>query len=293
MKSRTIAGLALVLAGLAAPARPQQVVFRSTVDSVTVDVSVRERGREVTDLTAADFELSDNDVPQRILDVSREALPVDVTFVVDLSGSVQGPLLEALTRAIEQVGQRLRAIDRVAVLTFNNRIRQMRPLAAGPLPIPVGLGTPTGQTSLFDSVTISLMQPPESGRRRMVIIFTDGRDGTSFVDGTTLVDLARRSEMAIFTVAAVGGPSTRRPRAPHQALFDRLAELTGGAVVALRSDQNLGESFVQAFEEFRSSYVLRYAYEGPARPGWHQLVVRVTRRGQYDVRARQGYFAGN
>jgi hypothetical protein len=99
--------------------------------------------------------------------------------------------------------------------------------------------------------------------------------------------------MAIFTVAAVGGPSTRRPRAAHQALFDRLAELTGGAVVALRPEQNLGESFVQAFDEFRASYVLRYAYDGPVRPGWHQLVVRVTRRGQYDVRARQGYFAGN
>ena len=76
-------------------------------------------------------------------------------------------------------------------------------------------------------------------------------------------------------------------------LFDRLAELTGGAVVVLRPNQNLGESFVQAFDEFRASYVLRYAYEGPPQPGWHQLVVRVTRRGQYDVRARQGYFAGN
>jgi hypothetical protein len=60
----------------------------------------------------------------------------------------------------------------------------------------------------------------------------------------------------------------------------------------LQRDQDLSESFTQAFDEFRTSYVLRYTYEGPARPGWHELAVRVTRRGMYDVRARQGYFAG-
>lgn len=40
------------------------------------------------------------------------------------------------------------------------------------------------------------------------------------------------------------------------------------------------------------SYVLRYAYNGVPTPGWHDVSVRVLRRGTFDVRARRGYLAG-
>ncbi len=268
-----------------------QVVFRSSVDSVSVDVSVRQRGRDVTDLAAADFDVLDNGLTQRIVDISREALPIDVTIVVDLSGSVQGQVLDALTRAIGAVGQRLRPMDRTSIVTFNTRVSEVRALAPGGLPTPVTLGTPVGGTSLFDAVTVSLIAPPEPGRRRMALIFTDGLDTSSFVDGSSLIEVAKRSEMAVFTVALASGTANRRQRPPHEVLFGDLAEATGGAMVVLQRDQDLSVSFVQAFDDFRTSYVLRYAHDGPVQPGWHELAVRVTRRGTYDIRAKQGYFA--
>lgn len=280
--------LFMLLVGVTAAAA--QAIFRSGVDSVSLDVSVRQRGREIGDLTATDFDVRDNGLPQQILDVTRQVLPIDVTFVIDLSGSVDGPLLGAVTRAVEAVGPRLRPADRAAVLTFNTRVREVRPLSEGGLPTPLALGRATGQTSLFDALTVGLIAPPEPGRRRMLLLFTDGQDGASFIDGTSLLDLARRSEMAVFTVALTQGTARRPQKAVHAALFEALGEATGGTVVTLQQDQDLEASFVQAFDDFRTSYVLRYAYDGPARPGWHVLSVRVTRRGDYDVRARQGYF---
>lgn len=291
MKMPAVLALTTLLTVAGSPAA--QIVFRSTVDSVTVDVSVQQAGRPVADLTAADFEVRDNDRPQRLLDVTREVSPIDVTFVVDLSGSVQGPLLEALTRAVGAVASRLRPVDRRAVLTFNDRVREVHALAPGGLPSPVALGQPRGLTALFDALSLALITVPEPGRRRMTMVFTDGVDTASLQDGPALVELARRSDSAVFSVAVAAGTPGRRVEAPHQRLFETLAEDTGGASIVLQPNQDLGASFVNAFEQFRTSYVLRYTYEGPRQPGWHSLAVRVTRRGTYEIRARQGYFVSN
>jgi hypothetical protein len=59
--------------------------------------------------------------------------------------------------------------------------------------------------------------------------------------------------------------------------------------VGIRRHDDVGASFLRAVEDFRSSYVLRYAYEGPPLRGWHELSVRVLTSTGLDVRARNGY----
>jgi Ca-activated chloride channel family protein len=288
---------ALLGAAVTVPLPAAQTAFRSGVDFVIVDVSVRLGGEPVTDLSTADFQLHDGGIEQTLDEVSRETLPIDVLFVIDLSGSVEGPLLESLTRAVGAVQDRLRPTDRISVVTFNHRIREIDAVSVGALAAPLRLGVPMGQTSLIDAMVVGLIRAPEAGRRRMAIVFTDGLDTTSFLDGATLLEVARRAETAVFTVALTYGTTQPEPRPPHQPLLESLAELTGGTFAVLQHNQDLGDlgaSFVQAFDEFRTSYVLSYAYQGPARDGWHPLSVRVRRpspRGTYEVRARQGYFA--
>jgi Ca-activated chloride channel family protein len=293
--NRQVAACVLVVAvaAVADPAAwqaPPAPVFLASTASVSVDVSVRQSGRPVTDLGPGDFEVHDAGVAQHVTDVVRETLPIDVTCIIDLSGSVQGPVLEALTRAVTSIGERLRPSDRATVLTFNHQIRQVRPLAAGGWSN-LSLGTPSGLTSLFDAVTMSLISSPEIGRRRMVIVFTDGLDTTSFLDGAGMIEIARRSSSSVFTVALSEG-TLRRPQPPaHEQLFAALAEATGGALDTLQRDEDISGTFAQAFDDFRTSYVLNYTYDGPPRAGWHPLEVRVTRPGPHDVRARQGYFS--
>ena len=64
--TRRLALLALFLACTtwvgAATAGRQRPIYRSGVDVVTVDVSVRSADKPVTGLTAADFEVLDNEI---------------------------------------------------------------------------------------------------------------------------------------------------------------------------------------------------------------------------------------
>jgi hypothetical protein len=254
-------------------------------------VSVRQNGRPLTNLVPDDFVLTDAGITQRVTEITRETLPIDVVCIVDLSGSVRGPVLDALSRSINTIGQRLRPSDRASVITFNQQIRQVRSLQPGGWPEGLTLGAPSSLTSLFDAVSVSLIAPPEVGRRRMAIIFTDGLDISSFLDGAGLLEIARRSGTSVFTVALSEG-TVREPRRPaHEGLFAALARTTGGVLDVLQRDEDLSGSFAQAFDEFRTSYVLSYTYDGPALAGWHPIEVRVNRPGRIEVRARQGYFS--
>jgi VWFA-related protein len=281
--------LAVVL-GATSLIAAQRPVFRSAIDSVTVDVSVRHDNRPVADLTAADFEVRDSGVVQTIDDVSREALPIDVTLVVDLSGSVEGPLFASLRRGMAAVNARLAPGDRARVVTFNEHVREVQRLEPAGGARGLDLAQPNGTTSMIDALTVSLITPLDPDRRHLAILFSDGRDMMSFLDEASLVDVAKRVGQTVFAVAVADGTRAHPSPAGAETFLRTLTETTGGALAVMQRDDDLAASFVRAFDDFRTSYVLRYTATGVAREGWHALAVKVSRRGDYDVRARAGYF---
>src|SRR5262245_17059297 len=119
--------LAIPLVALAAvaPIAAQQPVFPVSIESVAVDVSVTRRGQPISGLTASDFELLDNRVPQTIADISSETLPIDLTFVIDVSGAAEGPLLDSVQRGVSAVTSRLRAEDCASLVGFDRRIQEV------------------------------------------------------------------------------------------------------------------------------------------------------------------------
>src|SRR3954466_2860650 len=86
------------MALLAAQPPPSgQQRFRSSVNAVRVDVLAMDDRRPITGLTAADFELRDNGVVQDIQLVDTQELPLGIVCALDVSDSVAGPVLDALT----------------------------------------------------------------------------------------------------------------------------------------------------------------------------------------------------
>src|SRR5262249_25481522 len=78
-----------VAAAKAPPSRPDaQQVVRASADATSVPVAVRKGNRPVPNLTAADFDLFDNGVRQDITAVMSGTIPIDLTLVVDTSGSM-------------------------------------------------------------------------------------------------------------------------------------------------------------------------------------------------------------
>lgn len=289
MNARVAVLTLLPIASLTAAA--QQPTFLSEAASVVLDVSVTQNGKPVIGLTAKDFHVTDRKVVQTVADVSREQFPVDVTFVLDLVGSVEGPWLDGVRRAVETLRTALGGDDRARLVIFDPRIREIPGLEYGPIRITAeNRPNEGGASSLFDAVAISLVRETDADYRRMAIVLTDGQDGGSFLDEAELLDVASRSDLTVFVVAVTDG-TTRVPQRPaNERLLQALADTTGGALTIVQRDADLAASFVQKLEEFRTSYVVRYTPAGSPAPGWHDVTVRLNRPGNFSVRARKGYF---
>jgi Ca-activated chloride channel homolog len=274
-------------------------VFRASADVVTVDAAVQRDRRPVTGLKAADFELLDNGVPQEISDVAYERLPIDVTLVLDVSASVTGSVLEELGRALRQVRADLLPSDRLRLLIFNMSVRRLVDFSQPAASIDEALASVrgAGSSAVFDSLAVALSTFDAPGRRRLVVLFTDGQDSSSISDAETLLEVARRTTPTVAVI--LGTPNAERPASLLRtsssvstltvgALSDRIALETGGMVAPLKPGENLTSKFRRMLQEFRSSYVLYFTPRGVERSGAHTLEVRVKRPG-VDVRARRGY----
>ena len=83
-----------------APVDLPQQTFRSSVDLVTIQASVRDRrGRPMTGLTPGDFEVRDNGELRPVLSLRADLRsPISLAILVDMSGSMRlGPKI-AMTR---------------------------------------------------------------------------------------------------------------------------------------------------------------------------------------------------
>ena len=101
---------------------PQQAVFSARVDTVRVDIDVRRDDKPVSGLTAADFEVLDNGVPQKVDLIAPSAAPINVVLALDTSASLNAKERSHLTAAGTKVIEALKASESAAFLTFSERI---------------------------------------------------------------------------------------------------------------------------------------------------------------------------
>lgn len=167
---------ALTLAAAPLPAQPQTPVFRADARAVTVNVSVKRGNLPVQGLTAGDFRLYDNDVLQEVTAITFDAVPVDVSLVVDTSGSTF-PALDDLRDGIRRMTQFLRSTDRVRVLTMGNAVVDAIPWQSGEIADASGMALADGEISLVaDSVLVALLHRTPPDRRHVTVALTDGFD---------------------------------------------------------------------------------------------------------------------
>lgn len=295
------AGLTLASLMALAPVA-QQPTFRSEVNAVAVDVSVRDRSRRpVTDLRPADFQVTDNGVPQDVDNVSYGKLPIDVTVALDVSYSVTGSVLERLRRAIGQLMRDLRRGDRLKLILFNMRVTRIVDFTSDAEVVDRAIRTATagGGTALLDAISVALVSASTPDRRQLIVFFTDGNDSTSVTPPGTLTTVAQRTRGTLtfvvpsltqFTRPAGTASASRqlslRPLAP---VLSGIAVETGGAMLPVGEDADLSGTFRRVLDDFRSAYVLYYNPRGVDRGGYHTLEVRVSREGA-TVQARRGYW---
>jgi VWFA-related protein len=282
--------------------------FRVGIEGVRVDALVTDGNKPVVGLTAADFELRDAGVLQRIDSVGMEDVPLSVTLALDTSSSMHGAPLEHLKDAAAALVDLLAPRDRAALLTFAERVTLRAAWTSDHAILKRALtaGEARGATSLYDAAYAALTIRDRVPGRALVLIFSDGDDTWSWLPGQSVLDIARRSDAVVYAVGLRSSGTVRpgyrvdfrsglQPAKPDAAGFaaldaflPALAADSGGNYLDAERSEKLRDTFVRIVTEFRSRYLLSYVPRGVDAAGWHPLDVKLTNR-KGKVTARRGY----
>lgn len=157
-------------------------VIRVETNLVTLPVSVLDRdGRFIGGLRKEDFQVFEDNVPQKIEDFASVEQPFTVVLMIDVSPSTQYQINEIQDAAIAFIEQ-LRRDDRVVVIAFDEKVRVLSPVTNNRVVLRNAiLQTDFGNgTSLYEAVDYTLnRQLSQIQGRKAVVLFTDGVDTTS------------------------------------------------------------------------------------------------------------------
>jgi Ca-activated chloride channel family protein len=280
----------------------QQPSFRAGVDLVSLNVTVTDGARYVTDLEGQNFSVFEDGVKQDVTFFSRTNLPVALAMLLDTSASMELKLPVAQEAAIG-FARRLRPQDLAEVIDFDSRVVVLQSFTskANELEQAIRKTSAGGSTSMFNAVYIALKdlkkvvaKNTEEIRRQAIVILSDGEDTSSLLPFEEVLDLAKRSETSIYCIGLrADETSTGGTKAFNEAEFDlrQFAQQTGGRAFFPNQISELNSIYTQISDELSSQYTVGYTSRNPRKDGgWRRVVVRVDRPNAV-ARTKLGYFA--
>jgi len=296
----------------------QQPTFRSRAEGVVITVSVTSGETPVEGLGASDFELLDRGIRQPIEVLSGQAIPLDLTLLLDLNQAFAEDL-PRYVQAIRRLATELRDEDAMRLLVCGPRIVTLWPMTSARAQPLEKLSTISGTGEftqysgvLQDGLVHALARPTAPGRRHLIVALTKYSGGKSVASDRAIEEIARFGDATLFVATLPGvSPILRNYFDP----IGRVAAVTGGQLllgtVGGRTYESGGwvsrfgggvvvtftdatEALARVVREFHHSYVLGYVPTGVDLKGWHDVTVKVTRKSKekYTVRTRSGYWGG-
>jgi Ca-activated chloride channel family protein len=281
---------------------PQTPAFRAGVELVSLNVTVTDAtSHYITDLEEADFQVYEDGVKQDVTFFNRTNLPIALALLVDTSASMDTRLPIAQEAAIG-FARKLRAQDLAEVIDFDSRVVILQPFTNkfAELEQAIRRTSAGGSTSMYNAIYIALKDLKkavatnvEEIRRQAIVVLSDGEDTSSLLPFEEVLDLAKRSETAIYAIGVRAGEAASAGRGFKEAEFvlRQLAQNTGGRAFFPSQMQELAGIYSLISEELSSQYTVGYTSKNGRRDGsWRRIVVRVNRP-SLTARTKQGYFA--
>lgn len=307
---RTFAALvALVL--VAVPARfggaqprssaPPPITFGTEIEIVNLSVSVTNaQGQYVTSLTTPDFAVFEDGVRQKLSLFNHDTLPISLALMIDGSASMSSKLKDARSAASQFV-KTLHSGDLAQVVQFSDRTTILQDFTSdqNALEQAIARTGAAGPTALHNALYVTLkdlegLKKKGEQRRRAIIILSDGEDTSSLVADTQVIELAKKTEIAIYTILLRSRSTDTNRSAFSQAhyLLSTLAQDSGGQAFLPNSLSELDAIYGRIAEELRTLYSIGYVSSNPRRDGkWRRIMVRVPAHDDYLIRHKIGYFA--
>lgn len=288
-------------------ANPPKAQFKSSVDLVSVAAIVRDRkGRFVSDLSQADFQVVEGGETRRILDFhARADGPVKVAVLFDISGSMRlGSKVTDARQAARHVFSALKKGDEGAVFSFDTKLQRVHAFTSDIATLESAIDLveePFGQTSLYDAIADTARVAASEGRgasrvpqRLAVVVLTDGVDTRSQLTPSQVTAIASEIDVPVYIITvlppmAEGDDDSLSAEAVPETALESLARYTGGQLFNTSAPAHASIAARQIVSELRHQYVL--AFESSTRAGWRPLEVRARGRNLV-VRARSGYMGG-
>jgi Ca-activated chloride channel homolog len=292
---------ALLLCDATAHARtPQstsadQATISVVTELVVLPVRVTDgNGDFVSGLTQEQFRVYEDGRPQPITFFRQEDTPVTVGLVVDHSRSM-GPKLPGVAAAVSAFAQSSNPDDEMFVVDFSDNVSVElpggKPFTSNPrdLAQAVSAVSARGMTALYDAVAEGL-DHLKFGRwdKKALIIVSDGGDNASGRKYADVLQLARRSQVVIYTIGLVGALEEENPGA-----LRRLCKDTGGLAFFPGKEESVSDISATIARDLRKQYTLGFVPEKKNGDSFHKIRVEVKSpgRGTLQVRTRSGYFA--
>ena len=300
-------------------------VVRVTSNLIVVPVSVTDAsGNPVLGLKIPDFRLEEQGRAQEITQLGDpEQTPLDIAVLLDVSGSVDARFAFEQQAAASFLKQVLKPGDRATVFAIDEKPRFVQELTSADRAsaMLMTVASTKGFTAFYDTVlaaTRYLEKSSPTGRRRVIVVISDGDDTARILDVSAaqnrssdskligqseqlkLIDRSvsevqsevQRAEITFYSINPSGQTmhlNVRTARAEQG--MERIAEATGGAAFIPGKLEELTAMFNRIGAELRSQYLLQYYSNNEnSGSGFRSIKVATPTHPELRIRARQGYY---
>jgi VWFA-related protein len=186
--------------------------FPAVARTVRVPVCVLDaKGEPVLGLRGEDFQVSEDGRRQKVTLFSNERRPLRIALALDISGSMDNkmPQVEEALRHFVDV---LEPADEIMVITFNDEVRVVQPFTSDRQRLAKILDNiePFGGTALYDAAFVAIRRvAKEPAESKAVVLVSDGVDTSSRNSFDDLREIARRSEVPVFSIGLDAGNPRR------------------------------------------------------------------------------------
>jgi Ca-activated chloride channel family protein len=282
------------------PNGPSQT-FRSNIDVVSLNVTVTDSaGHYVRDLAESDFLVFENGVKQDLTFFTHQQAPVSLAMLLDSSASME-PKLGTLQAAASSFVDRLKPADTAQIIEFNGAVNIRQVFTSDHLALQraIQMLRAGGSTALHNAIYVALKElkkvrttaADENPRRQALVVFSDGQDTSSLIAFEDVLDLAKRSETAIYTIGLRDAQDQARGFSQSEFVLRQLALETGGKSFFPGSIDDLAGVYGQIADELASQYGLAYSPKNTRHDGTYRRIVVQVSKPNLTSRTKQGYYA--
>src|SRR5581483_3195653 len=246
---------------------PQQGPIVTTNVRLPITAIDKDTNRFVTNLKQEDIEIYEDKVKQKIESFKISPLPLDIAVLMDTSNSVKPKLKFEKEAAISFIETVLKSRnDRALFISFDSEVELHQDFTnrLDLLSQAINKVKAQGETRLYDAVYRVCEEKmfASPGRRRAMVVITDGEDTASDRTLKEAIELAQRSETTVFIISTKAGGffgvQAGQVDSKEDKVLKRLAEDTGGRAFFTGNVLELERSFSAIATELRSQYIAVY-----------------------------------